>query len=96
VPGFALLQCILAQELNVRPGIYSHSISNAHIYDTHYDGAKEIIRRKNNHKKITLQLPPDSFRRAEQKDPSLLEEIVENLSKQYNPMDPIKGLKLIL
>lgn len=96
VPGFVLLQCILAQKLNVRPGIYSHSISNAHIYDTHYEGANEIAKRKNNHKKINLQLPINSFDRAEQKDPQLLEEIVENLSKQYNPMDPIKGLKLIL
>ncbi|MEI6304427.1 MAG: thymidylate synthase [Candidatus Taylorbacteria bacterium] len=96
VPGFALLQCILAQKLGVRPGIYSHSISNAHIYDTHYDGAKELIKRKNKHKKITLTLPKDAFDRAEKKDPTLVDQIVENLGKQYKPMEPIKGLKLIL
>ena len=96
VPGFALLQCFLAQKLGVRPGIYSHSISNAHIYDVHYDGAQEIMKRTNDHPKITLTLPSDSFDRAEKKDPTLLNEIVENLSKQYNPMEPIKGLKLVL
>ena len=96
VAGFALLQCILAQKLGVKPGIYSHSISNAHIYDSHYDGANELLNRTDNHPKITLTLPENSFDRAETRDPRLLEEIVENLTKQYNPMEPIKGLKLIL
>jgi thymidylate synthase len=96
VAGFALLQCFLAQKLGVRPGIYSHSISNAHIYDTHYDGAHELMSRKNDHPTIRLELPPNAFDRAENKDPKLLAEIVENLSRQYNPMEPIKGLKLIL
>ena len=96
VAGFALLQCMLAQKLGVKPGIYSHSISNAHIYDTHYDGANELMKRNNEHPKITLTLPDNAFDRAEKKDSKLLEEIVENLGKQYNPMEPIKGLKLIL
>jgi thymidylate synthase len=96
VAGFALLQYMLAQKLGVKPGIYSHSISNAHIYDIHYDGAKELMNRKNNHDKIVLQLPENAFDRAEAKDPALLDEIFENLSKQYNPMDPIKGLKIVL
>ncbi len=96
VAGFALLQCMLAQKLGVKPGIYSHSISNAHIYDTHYDGANEIIKRTNDHPTIKLALPDNSFDRAEKKDSKLLDAIVENLIKQYNPMEPIKGLKLIL
>jgi thymidylate synthase len=96
VAGFALLQCMLSQKLGVRPGIYSHSISNAHIYDTHYDGANELMKRVNDHPTITLTLPDNSFDRAEKKDSKLLDEIVENLIKQYNPMEPIKGLKLIL
>jgi len=96
VSGFSLLLCFLAQRLGVKPGIYTHSVSNAHIYDIHYPGAEELLKRNNDHPKITLALPPNSFDRAEQKDPVLLTEIVENLTKQYNPMDPIKGLKLIL
>lgn len=96
VAGFALLQCILAQRLGVEPGIYTHSISNAHVYDIHYDGAKELIKRKNSHKKITLHLPENAYERAEKKDETLIEEILQDLSSQYKPSDPIKGLKIVL
>jgi thymidylate synthase len=96
VAGFSLLLCFLAQKLNVRPGIYSHSISNAHIYDIHYDAAKEIIVRKNDHEKIKLSLPKNSFDRAGKKDHELVKEIFENLSGQYHPLEPIKGLKIVL
>jgi thymidylate synthase len=96
VAGFALLQCILAQELGVTPGIYTHTISNAHIYDIHYPTAKEIISRKNAHKKITLTLPPKSFSRAEKKDIALVKEITTSFKKQYKPAPAIKGLKIVL
>ncbi len=46
VAGFALLQCILAQRLKVKPGLYSQSISNAHIYDNQYFAAEELLKRK--------------------------------------------------
>ena len=96
IGGFALLQCILAQKLGVKPGIYTHSISNAHIYDIHYEGAKELISRKNNHKKIELVLPPNAYDRAEKRDPLLHEEITNNLMEQYTPGEPISGLKIVL
>ncbi|TSC84610.1 MAG: Thymidylate synthase [Parcubacteria group bacterium Gr01-1014_17] len=96
VAGFALLQCILAQRLGVKPGIYSHSISNAHIYDTHYFAAEEILRRSNEHKRIILNLPLKTFGRAEKKDRKLVKEIVENLQIQYHPLEPIKGIKIVL
>ncbi|MCA9363745.1 thymidylate synthase [Candidatus Kaiserbacteria bacterium] len=96
VAGFALLQCILAQRLGVRPGIYTHSISNAHIYDIHYEAAREVISRKSTQKAITLQLPPNTFIRSEKKDGALVEEIMEDIMKQYTPLDPIKGIKIVL
>lgn len=96
VAGFALLAYILAQKLGVRPGFYSHSISNAHVYDTHYFAAEELIKRKNNHKKIDLTLPKNAFDRAEKQDVKLVTEIVENLTSQYQPLEPIKGLKIVL
>lgn len=94
--GFALLMCMLAQRLGVKPGVYSHSISNAHVYDIHYDGAKEMMKRKNNHSAIRLQLPDNAFQRAEQKDHTLVEEIFANVNQQYQPGDPISGLKIVL
>jgi thymidylate synthase len=96
VAGFALLQCILAQELGVQPGIYTHTISNAHIYDIHYPTAKEIISRKNTHKKVSLTLPQKSFSRAEKKDITLVKEITTSFKKQYKPAPAIKGLKIVL
>ncbi|MSU55134.1 MAG: thymidylate synthase [Candidatus Taylorbacteria bacterium] len=96
VAGFALLAYILAQKLGVRPGFYSHSISNAHVYDTHYFAAEELMKRTNNHKKITLTLPKNAFDRAEKQDVKLVQEIVENLTNQYQPLEPIKGLKIVL
>lgn len=95
VLGFALLQCLLAQELGVRPGVYSHSISNAHIYDSHYEAAKELTSRKNEHQKIVLELPENSFRKIEQKDRQTVDAIIDNLTKQYHPSDPITGIKIV-
>ncbi len=96
VAGFALLQHILAQKLGVEVGTYSQSISNAHIYDIHYKTANELLGRKNAHKKISLTLPKNAFARAEKKDVKLVADILENLSLQYNPLPPIKNLKIVL
>ncbi|OGI79194.1 hypothetical protein A3F19_01850 [Candidatus Nomurabacteria bacterium RIFCSPHIGHO2_12_FULL_37_29] len=94
--GFALLQCMIAQRLGIHPGIYTHTISNAHVYDNHYKGAEEIISRKNDHSKIELHLPKDSLIRAEQKDENLVGEILTDLQAQYSPLPPISGLEIAI
>lgn len=96
VAGFALLQCMLAQRLGVKPGVYSHTIANAHVYDIHYDAATEMTTRPPIHKKIKLRLPPDSFTRAEAKDATLVDQINEGLLAQYEPGERIKGLRIVL
>lgn len=96
VAGFAFLQCMLAERLGVRPGIYSHSISNAHIYDIHYSAAEELLKRNHGHTPIKLHIPKNSFARAEKGDIKLVTEIVADLEKQYHPLEPIKGLKIVL
>ena len=96
VSGFALLQCILAERLGVLPGIYTHSISNAHIYDIHYEQAEEVISRPCEHPAINVIIPKGAFARAEAKDPELVREIVENITEQYHPQAAIKGLKIVL
>ncbi len=92
VAGFALLQMILAQKLGVKPGVYSHSISNAHIYDNHYEGAQELIDRKNEHPPIFFDLPKNTFERAEKKDKELVKEIVSVISEKYNPQPKIESI----
>jgi thymidylate synthase len=96
VAGFCFLQYVLAQKLGVEVGIYSHSISNAHIYENHFEGARKIIKRETKHKKIKLELPKHTFERAEKKDRKLVPEITGQLEKQYKPQEPIKGLKIAL
>jgi thymidylate synthase len=96
VAGFALLQTILAQHLGVEVGTYSHSISNAHIYDNHYEGALEMINRENTQKPIHLTIPENSFERAEARDKELVVEIFKDIKEQYTPQEKITGLKITL
>lgn len=96
VAGFALLQRILAARLGVATGQYSHSISNAHIYDIHYDVAEALIAREGQKQEIILQSEADWFMRAEAGDESLVDEIVTILENQYKPGNPINGMKIVI
>ncbi len=91
VAGFALLQHILAQKLGVRPGMYTHSISNAHIYDNHFPQVEELLIRNNTHPPIQLHLPENAYDRAVTGDVDLVQEIFDDLKKQYQPMAALKG-----
>lgn len=96
VAGFALLQCILAQKLGVKVGVYSHSISNAHIYDNQYAAVKELLKRKPTHKPIRVAMPKNAFDRAEKKDRKLAAELVASFENQYTPLPAISGLHVVL
>lgn len=94
--GFSMLAYLLAEKLGVKPGMYTHSISNAHVYDIHYDAANEMIKRKSNHKPIKFKAKKNYFDRAEKGDHTLVEEILGQIEPQYKPGEPIKGLKIVL
>ncbi len=94
VAGFALLQCILAERLGVEPGIYTHSISNAHIYDNHDDAAREIVSRVHQHPHVKFRAPHNSYARAQAGDTELVEEIFQQLKQQYQPLKSIKGMEI--
>lgn len=94
--GFGLLQRILAARLGVGVGKYTHTISNAHVYDIHYDAAKEMIKRRNNHQAIEIAAEKNWFRRAEKGDVMLVTEIVDEIHAQYKPGEAIKGLQIVL
>lgn len=96
VAGFAMLQAILAAKLGVQPGKLTHTISNAHIYDIHYNQAWELVERENNHPSIYFAAQPDYYDRAEKGDEGLVQEIVSILEKQYHPMSAIKGMKIVV
>lgn len=96
VAGFYLLQSILAAKLGVKSGQLTTSISNAHIYDIHYQAAWELINRKHQHQPIYFTAQPEYFNRAEAGDETLVAEIASQLEKQYQPLPAIKGLKIVL
>ena len=96
VAGFALLQIILAQKLGVTPGVYSHSISNAHVYDNQYDAVNELLSRKDTHPAINVVLPKNAFERSERKDRKLADEMIESIAAQYQPQTAITGLQVVL
>ncbi len=93
VAGFAFLQQVIAQELGLEAGTYSHSISNAHFYSDQFDAARELQQRASRHKEIKLVLPANTLQRAEAGDTNLIEEILAPLAEQYSPLAPIKGIR---
>lgn len=96
VGGFALLQHLIAAKLGVKVGKYTHSISNAHVYDIHYKAAREMIKRKTTHPPIKLELQSNAFDRAVRGDEKLVLEIVDQLQSQYKPLESIQGLQIVL
>lgn len=94
--GFSLLAHILAAKLGVSPGTFTHSISNAHIYDIHYEAAQEMSSRTHKHSPIKLDMPDNAFDRAEKGDHLLVSEILNQLKTQYKPLPAIKNLKIVL
>lgn len=95
--GFALLQAMIAQELDVAIGKLTISISHAHIYGNHEGQARTMLERMPHmHDEIKLVLPPQSFRRALQKDVELVREITTIFKNQYNPMPSLEKMKISL
>ena len=45
ISSYALLLAMVAQECNLTPGIFVHTLGDAHIYNNHIDGLKEQLQR---------------------------------------------------
>ena len=54
IPAFTLFQEMIANELGVEPGSYTHTSNSLHIYETHFSMVEEILREENIEKSITL------------------------------------------
>lgn len=97
--GFAYFALILSRLLNVQPGMYTHSISNAHIYENHYSAAEEMINR-NNYQGMETVLPipleENGFAKAESLDQEYFDRTVQNFKDRYRPLAPIPNLIISL
>ena len=60
IASYALLLMMMAQECNLIPGIFVHTIGDAHIYSNHIEGLKEQITRPT-HKLPTLKIAKKPF-----------------------------------
>jgi len=96
VSGFAFLMHMLAQKLNVGLGALTISISNAHIYDIHFEQAKELIAREVTHKAIQFKCPANAFARAEEGDETLVEETFAELKSHIDPQESVGKMKIVL
>jgi thymidylate synthase len=43
---YSALTLAIAQEVGLKPGIFAHTIVDAHIYENHIDGLKEQLKRE--------------------------------------------------
>ena len=92
---FALLQAMLAQELNVAVGKLTISISHAHIYENQFQAVEDILARESvAHPEILCRLPARSFQRALDADASLVTELVEMFQSQYSPGAPMMKVQI--
>lgn len=96
VGGFALLTHFIAQKLGVRVGHLTVSISNAHIYDIHFENAETIINREVRHEPIPFICPENAFDRAEAGDKTLVTEVFDQLLKNYAPQESLGRMKIVL
>jgi thymidylate synthase len=96
VAGFAFLNHLLAEKLNIRPGFLTVSISNAHIYDIHFENAREIVKRNISHSAIPFLCPKNGFDRAEEGDEGLVEEVFNALKEDYAPQESLGKMNIVL
>lgn len=99
--GFALLALILAEFLGVEPGIYTHSISNAHIYENHYEAARELVRRSLSVEGLqpvdTFWTPCFMYETIQNGNKEqLFQQLVDAIKIEYHPLPAITGLVISL
>lgn len=94
--GFALLAEFLAEKLGAEKGFLTVSISNAHIYDIHFDQAKQIVERAVTHKAINFECPKGAFDRAEAGDTELVTEIFKQFKANYKPQGSLGKMNIVL
>ncbi|KKP37508.1 thymidylate synthase [Candidatus Peregrinibacteria bacterium RIFOXYC2_FULL_33_13] len=80
IAGYSALLVMMAQECDLTPGIFVHTLGDAHIYLNHLDGLKEQINRIP-HKLPTLKLKKKSFFDIKLEDFELLDYTFEPFIK---------------
>ena len=77
IASYALLMIMMAQECDLTPGVFTHSIGDAHIYQNHIAGLKKQLERE--------PLPPPTVRVAKKPVDEVRFEDVELVDYQHHP-----------
>jgi len=77
IASYALLLTMVAQECNLTPGVFVHTLGDAHIYSNHIDGVKRQLERE--------PLPLPRLKVADKPVDELTFEDIELLDYQHHP-----------
>ncbi|MAW61844.1 MAG: thymidylate synthase [Planctomycetes bacterium] len=77
IASYALLLTMVAQECELTPGVFVHTIGDAHIYENHIDGVREQLTRK--------PLPLPQLRVAKKPFDAIVFEDIELLGYEHHP-----------
>lgn len=97
VAGFALLQLMLADAVGVRPGMYTHFIANAHLYENQWLNARVLSERVwSKQKAKPVRVPPGSLGKAKYGERGLVEAIVKEVEDGRKPLPKLPKVDIMV
>ena len=93
---YAVLVHLIAQVTNLKPGILTHVVSNAHIYENQLEGAKEQCRRYDLMKYVQEKL--DLIKSLEKLNATdeCHQELIDKINKELEEDEELKEIKEVL
>lgn len=86
VTQYATFLMMIAQVTGLKPGTYTHSIKDAHIYVNQIDGIKEQISREDRFNELS-NMPVKDFMRLKLENMQKMDQIEDKTSKEYKLLD---------
>ncbi len=96
VAGFALLTHLLAEEIGVPPGRYTHFIVNAHLYANQWLNAEVLANRTSKQQAMPLKTPRGAFKRSTEGDNSLVYELKDLVLAKYTPLGILPKVPIVI
>lgn len=96
VAAQSLLLILMAKHLGLEPGVYHHYTANIHLYNNQFEPAQKLLQADVFHPKIQLDVKPDWLFPTQKQAPGIIENLIEQISRQYKPSLKIKQVKIIV
>lgn len=86
IAGYALLLHMFAIQLKMKPGLFIHTLGDAHVYVDQVDGVKELLTRVDD---PSIEIPALPQLRINPDVPSLFDYKIEDFTlENYHPLKP--------